>query len=195
MLSLFAKKPNASAFAAIGIEPDGVCVVRIERATGHRPRVVACDYRVIDPAMDGRTRLLARLSADHQLKRARCTTVLNEEDYKLLLTTAPDVPAEELRAALRWRIKDLIDFHINDATIDVFDLPLESGRGAPREMYVVAARNQAIQERVDCLQRAGIPLAVVDIRELSQRNLAALLPEDARGSCCSRCTVAAGCSR
>ncbi len=181
MFSLFAKKNGGSDLTGIGIDPDGVCLATVSHAPGRRPRLTACDFRPLDGAAEGRARLLARVSAEHRLKRARCATVLNEEDYKLLLTAAPDVPAQELRAALRWRIKDLIDFHINDATIDVFDLPVEQARGTPREMYVVAARNQAIQQRVECLQEAGISLDVVDIRELCQRNVAALLPEDANG--------------
>lgn len=107
--------------------------------------------------------------------------MLDQSDYSLLLTEAPDVPADELRAAMRWRIKDLIDFHINDATLDVFDVPGERVAGRARPMYAVAARSPAIQKRVDLLDAAGIDLEVIDIAELAQRNLAMLLPEDARG--------------
>ena len=163
----------------MGIHPEGACVVRVERGAGRLPAVTAIDFR---PWNGGdKTRLLAKLTADHSLDRARCTTLLDASDYSLLLTEAPDVPADELRAALRWRIKDLIDFHINDATLDVFDLPGEKVTGRARAMYAVAARSSAIQRRVDLLTGAGINLDVIDIPELAQRNLAALLPEDAQG--------------
>jgi MSHA biogenesis protein MshI len=107
--------------------------------------------------------------------------VLDASEYSLLLTEAPDVPPDELRAAIRWRIKDLIDFHINDATLDVFDLPGEKAAGRARSMYAVAARSSAIQKRADMMSAAGINLDVIDIPEMAQRNLAALLPEDAKG--------------
>lgn len=107
--------------------------------------------------------------------------MLDSAEYSLLLTDAPEVPPDELRAAMRWRIKDLIDFHINDATLDVFDVPGERLAGRARSMYAVAARTAAIQKRVDLLDAAGIDLQVIDIAELAQRNLAALLPEDTRG--------------
>ena len=121
-----------------------------------------------------------------------CTTVLDQAEYSLLLTEAPDVPVEELRAAMRWRVKDLIDFHINDATLDVFDVPGERVAGRARQMYAVAARSAVIQKRVDLLDAANINLQVIDIIELAQRNLAGLLPEDARGVALLSFTAGAG---
>jgi len=163
----------------IGLRADGLCVVRIERATGRPPALTLVDFR---PWGDqGQEKVLARAAADYDLGNSRCTTVLDANEYSLLLTEAPDVPPDELRAAIRWRIKDLIDFHINDATLDVFDLPGEKAAGRARSMYAVAARSTAIQKRADMMSAAGINLDVIDIPEMAQRNLASLLPEDAKG--------------
>lgn len=163
----------------VGLRPDGVCVVRVERTTGRPPAVTLFDFR---PWGDqGQEKVLARVAEDHDLKRSRCTTVLDPNEYSLLLTEAPDVPPDELRAAIRWRLKDLIDFHINDATLDVFDLPGEKAAGRARSMYAVAARSTAIQKRADMMSAAGINLDIIDIPEMAQRNLASLLPEDAKG--------------
>lgn len=163
----------------VGLRSDGLCVVRIERATGRMPALTLVDFR---PWGDqGQDKVLARAAHDYDLARSRCTTVLDANEYSLLLTEAPDVPPDELRAAIRWRIKDLIDFHINDATLDVFDTPGEKAAGRARSMYAVAARSSAIQKRADMMSAAGINLDVIDIPEMAQRNLAALLPEDAKG--------------
>ena len=154
-------------------------MVRVERTAGRPPALTLFDFR---PWSDqDQDKVLARVATDHDLKRSRCATALDPNEYTLLLTEAPDVPADELRAAIRWRIKDLIDFHINDATLDVFDLPGEKAAGRARSMYAVAARSAAIQRRVDLLDTAGINLDVIDIPEMVQRNLAALLPEDVKG--------------
>jgi len=153
--------------------------VRVDRQGGSRPRLMACEFQTVQAGEEAKT--LTQLASQHGLKRARCTTVLGEGDYQLLLTEAPDVGADELKQALRWKIKDLIDFHINDATLDVFDLPGAAPGAKAREMYTVAARNESIQQRVDLLTGAGIGLEVIDIPELAQRNLAALLPEDTAG--------------
>jgi len=163
----------------VGLRADGVCVVRIERMTGRPPTLTLLDFR---PWGDqGQENVLERAAADYDLARSRCTTVLDSNEYSLLLTEAPDVPPDELRAAIRWRIKDLIDFHINDATLDVFELPGEKAAGRARSMYAVAARSMAIQKRADMMNAAGINLDIIDIPEMAQRNLAALLPEEVKG--------------
>jgi MSHA biogenesis protein MshI len=164
----------------IGLQSDGLCIARIERATGRMPALTLLDFR---PWGDqGQEKVLERAAADYDLARSRCTTVLDTSEYSLLLTEAPDVPPDELRAAIRWRIKDLIDFHINDATLDVFELPGEKAAGRARSMYAVAARTMAIQKRADMMSAAGINLDVIDIPEMSQRNLASLLPEEPKGA-------------
>jgi MSHA biogenesis protein MshI len=163
----------------VSLHEDGVSAVCAAVAPGLRPRILKWGFKGLEQGQSP-DKALASLARDFDLKRAHCTTVLNDGDYKLLLTEAPNVPSDELKAALRWRIKDLIDFHINDAALDAFDLPGIEHQG-PRETYVVAARNAAIRTRADVLSAAGINLDIIDIPELAQRNIAACLPEDAAG--------------
>ena len=80
-----------------------------------------------------------------------------------------------------WRVKDLIDFHIDDAVIDVFEVSEEQATGRNRMMYAVVARSAAVKQRIDALNDAGLNLSVIDIPELAMRNIAALLPEDMGG--------------
>jgi len=180
MFERLQRNKKRDGLVAIDLHADRVCVVHAENAPGRRPRIVK---GAVYPLANGHvvSDVLARAAREFDFKHLRCTTVLNDEDYKLLLTEAPDVPSTELKAALRWRVKDLIDFHINDATLDVFDLPGEKTRGVAREMYVVAARSEAIRRRIDQLEHLGASLDVIDIPELAQRNVAALLPQDAEG--------------
>lgn len=173
-------KRSTPGLTGLDLRDDGVSLVRVVREPGRAPRVTACEFVEWRDAGE-KSRVLGEIAAEHALKRARCTTLLNPEDYSLLLTEAPDVPADELRQAMRWRIKDLIDFHVDDATIDVFDVTSPNAPGKTRSMYVVAARNAAIQQRVDLCDAAGVGLDIIDIPEMAQRNLAAVLPEDVRG--------------
>lgn len=153
-----------------------MALAQVAQVGDARPRVVRCDFKPCDTGSVSKT--LSRLASDWGLKRVRSTTVLAPSEYKLLLTEVPDVPSDELKAAVRWRVKDLIDFHINDAVLDVFALPGTNLAGQSRPMYVVAARRDAIQRRVDLFETAGINLDVIDIPELAQRNLAALAQRD-----------------
>ncbi|HJV85655.1 MAG TPA: agglutinin biogenesis protein MshI [Noviherbaspirillum sp.] len=76
----------------------------------------------------------------------------------------------------------MLDFHVDDATIDVLDVPLD--KNAPsrnHSMYAVAARNQLVSQRQTLFSDAKIPLSVIDIPEMAQRNIAALLEPEGRG--------------
>jgi MSHA biogenesis protein MshI len=100
----------------------------------------------------------------------------------MLLVEAPNVPALELKTAVRWRIKDLLDYHVQDATIDVLDIPADTGpAGRPHSMYAVAARNEVIQHCIERFSAAHVPLTVIDIAETAQRNIAALIEPGDRG--------------
>ena len=125
---------------------------------------------------------LQRIASDLKLDRYQCSTLLRPGEYQLLLVEAPNVPKPELKSAMRWRIKDMIDYHVDDATLDVLDIPPDSpGSSRTRLMYVVCARNDVIQGRVKLFQDARIPLSVIDIPECAQRNLAALFEDPDRG--------------
>lgn len=117
----------------------------------------------------------------NKLHKIPCSTLLNINDYQLLVVDAPEVPPQELRAAVRWQIKDMIDFHVDDAVVDVFDAPPGGPASNRKQMYVVVARNTVVKEQIDTMESAGVNLSVIDIPELAMRNLATQLPEDANG--------------
>jgi MSHA biogenesis protein MshI len=125
----------------------------------------------------------ARRPSELHVEGHQCTTVLADGEYQLLLVEAPDVPAAELKSAMRWKVKDLVDYRVEDATIDMLDIPPPNPAAAPsqRQVFAVAARNDLLQGRIRQLEAARVPLAVIDIRETAQRNLAALYETPERG--------------
>ena len=129
----------------------------------------------------GRARL-PKVASELKLQAYRCSTLLRPGEYQLLLVEAPNVPPAELKSAMRWRVKDMIDYHIEDATLDVLDIPPpESAPSRAHMMYAVCAHNDVIQSCVKTYQEARVPLSVIDIRETAQRNIAALFEEESRG--------------
>jgi len=85
-----------------------------------------------------------------RLGRFRCETLMRPGEYQLLTVEAPAVPPAELKAAVRWSVQGLIDFHIDDATVDVLDIPADAaGSGATRAMYAVIARNELVKQHID----------------------------------------------
>ena len=101
---------------------------------------------------------MARVLARLPNRRAPTVSVLDPDSYRLLLVEAPDVPADELRAAVRWRVKDLIDFHVDDAVIDVFEMPQHARGGRRRrrlgEREVRAGRAREAGQVAAVVERA-----------------------------------------
>lgn len=100
--------------------------------------------------------------------------VLSPGEYQLLPLDAPTVPPQEMKMAVRWRIKDLIDFPVDDATVDVIRLDASQADSGGKLLAVVA-RNQVLKRYIDLAEHARVKLSAIDIPELAQRNLAALL--------------------
>jgi MSHA biogenesis protein MshI len=169
--SLFRRRKREGGWLAISVEPGALLFAHGISEPSSRSKVTRCGRREIaDPAKD-----FERLARELEVDRYQCLTLLGQDQYHLILVEAPNVPAPELKAAVRWRLKDMLDYHVDDATIDVLDIPPDSS-GAQRahSMYAVAARNDVVQQCIGRFESAGIPLSVIDIAETAQRNIAAL---------------------
>lgn len=181
MFGLFKKTIRKDAQVAVCTGDQVVSVARVRRDKNDTAPVLdLCEAQIVEN-ISLEDAEIARLAHHHQLDQYECVSTLEPGNYSLLLVEAPDVQPEELRAAVRWRIKDLIDFHIDDAVVDVFEIPHQKAAGRNKMMYAVAARTDVVKNRIDQLVDAGLHLNVIDIPELALRNIAVLLPEDAAG--------------
>jgi MSHA biogenesis protein MshI len=148
------------------------------RHDGARPVVELAERRPWDPE-DPKS--LERIAKEFGAARFQCVTLLPRNDYQIVLVDAPSVPADEVKAALRWRIKDMIEYPVDEATIDMLELPVPESASRARQMYAVAARQQTVKAATERFINAGMNLAVVDIPDIAQRNLAALYEAEGRG--------------
>jgi MSHA biogenesis protein MshI len=113
-------------------------------------------------------------------KKAPVSAVLDSSDYQLLLTDNIDLPQEERRAAVRWKIRDQISMAAEEAVIDVFELP--ESRGQPGMLQVIVASPGSVNDLEAIVTGASRELDVIDIPELALRNLIMHLPQDTSGS-------------
>jgi len=176
-LAWLGKKTRNDGLTAVVTAETGNHVATVTRARSGAPRVAFQRSSPDTAGASGLKRLIERSIA----ARFRTSTLLDRKDYQLLLVEAPDVRPDELRAAVRWRIKDLIGFHVDDAIIDVFEIPDQRHANRNRMMYAIAARARRIVERADLIDAAGLAADIVDIPEMAVRNLAMLIPEESRG--------------
>ena len=122
ILGLFKHKLDETALVAVCPAEDGIPYARVRRQKDQSPTLELCKVQKLEN-IGIRGAEIARLTRAERLHDQVCITTLDIGAYSLLFVEAPDVPSSELRAAIRWRVKDLIDFHIDDAVIDVFDVP------------------------------------------------------------------------
>lgn len=177
MFGLAKNKINKDLLVSVCPDPDGIAVASIRRDRDVPPALEQYDFQPADgPGVD-----LKKIVKSRGLDSGMCVSVLELGSYSLMQVEAPDVQPDELKAAIRWKVKDLLDFHIDDAIIDVFEVPDDKTARQTRKMYVVAARSALVKQRIDSLINAGLRLEVIDIPEMALRNIASLLPEDVNG--------------
>ena len=178
MFSILGKSKKQSVAAVIPSE-DGITVATLS-ADGDKPKLKVCDFSPWENGV-GHDKQLTQKAKEFSLAKHDCVTVMGLGEYSVLSVDAPDVPPAELKAAVRWQVKDLIDFHIDDAVIDVFDSPPSGAHSQQNKMYVVASRTSTVREHVDQLQDADVNLTTIDIPEMVLRNIASHLPENEAG--------------
>lgn len=122
--------------------------------------------------------VLLEMVQRHQLQNSSCVAALARGTYSLIQIDKPDVPEEEQRDAVRWQIKDLLDFPAEQAVIDLFDA---SGSGSQAMAFAVAAAEDKIRYVVDVMRGAGLTIKAIDIPELALRNILARTNENERG--------------
>ncbi len=158
--------------AGLSISHGHLSVVVVDRQNKDNPVITSLTTLPCNSTEEKNASLLAARK-QFQLDKMPCIFVLNTDDYSLIQTEAPNVEKDELKSALRWRIKDMLDFHIDDTTLDAFELPLPERQGASQMMYAVAARSSLLKATVDPLLDAGISLSTLDINEMVLHNVAA----------------------
>lgn len=178
---MFTWKVGAKEKGWVALVPQGgrLDLAHVVRDPSARPEIRRLESFRIE---NGEADALQRLRTSHKLKSCRCTTVLGAGQYQFLQLEEPTVPAEERRQALRWRLKDIVDFPVDNASIDVLDIPAEGqAAGRPGGVFVAAAAGDVIAARMAVFAGAKLDLEAIDLPELAQRNVAALFEEANRG--------------
>ena len=171
----------------VALEPrsDGVILAGFE-GSPESPRLVYFDKWPVDHPLDRDPDTLAGLLEPFVRQAgaggAPATTLLFRSEVNVILTEAPDLDREEWANALKWRVRDLLDFPVDQAVVDAFPVAQRvPGEGA--QAFVVAARQEKVRGRVSAARGAGLDLRYVDIPDMAHRNLARLLPEPSYGTC------------
>lgn len=179
-MGFFSKAKNKQGMLAVAVQANGFAVASVKRVTDSKPVVETAAFFPAAASQYGE--VLATLAKELKAASWHVGTVLAGGEYQMLSVEAPNVPQEELKTAVRWRLKDMLDFHVDDATIDVLAIPVDrNGTSHANQIFVVAARNSVVELRQHMFEAAGAALSVIDIPEMAQRNISTLVQGDGRG--------------
>lgn len=120
---------------------------------------------------------LAALQASAAMPAAPCYICLGHRYYNLLLVDAPDVADQELREAVRWKVKDLIAQPLEVMVMDAFRLPKDAYRGRMNMLYVAVVERALIQGIVEQCEKSELDLREITINELAMASVAGQMEE------------------
>lgn len=162
------KRKNSTRKGVVGLTffSDGLALVHLETAADGEVSLRVAES--VTCRSVERAAVLTELVQRHQVQNCPCCAVLARGTYNLIQVDRPDVPEAELRDAVRWQVKDLLDFPADQAVIDLFSA---EGAGGNTMNFAVAAAEENIRTVVDVMQQANLDVKVIDIPELVLRNV------------------------
>ena len=150
----------------------------VQHRNGRQPLLKHCG---IHPGEEIRPEHVLSAFLRGDTARAAVSGVIGADDYQLVQVEAPEVPAEEINDAVRWKLREVLNFPVIDAVVDTFEVPQSPVRSQNKMISAVAARNVAVQRLTETVVPHAPGFDVIDIPELCLRNLCVLLPQDAKG--------------
>lgn len=165
-------KPEAEGQVGLQFSQQGIALAQIRRLPGQAPELLRCVYREAGPVQRAAT--LQSLVEEFGLKGLPANLVLHPGDYRTFLLEAPDVPAEELRDAMRWRVKDMLGEPLDQVVLDCFALPADAYRGRMHMAYCAVLGKPQMNQHAACVRDSGLRLTSIDIFEMACRNLGLL---------------------
>ncbi len=140
-----------------------------------KPCVQACSVFQGESAT---AQLLQWLQKLPRSQRGSTNLLLQAQDYQLIVMDVPPVVVHERREALRWRLRDLIDFPPEDAALDCIEIPATNLGEAATKLLTLVSKRDVVAHWMQRFQDAGQPLSSIDIPELALRNVSLLAGQE-----------------
>ncbi len=119
----------------------------------------------------------------NNLSKIICSYVLSPQQYVLSLIEFPPVQNNDAKEkAILLGVKDYINYSIDDAILESFEVPVRRTQDNAKLAYAVAMRAKLSEEIGRLLNKCDIHLKYIDINELCIRNIIALY-EDLQQGC------------
>jgi len=150
------------------IKPAGIAMAMVE-VKRNSQAIIHANAWVETTKINVKT--IQTLIKDYNLKDWPVTIILPEEQYQMRLVEVPDVEESEIVEAVKLKASDFIAYPIDDALVDVIQMPEKSFNGRRKMAFVVIAQSVPVLRVVDIIKQTGLSIHSVDIADLALRNL------------------------
>jgi MSHA biogenesis protein MshI len=170
---MFFRRQSHDGSQWVSVIQDGTVLhaAQVAHKADARP-LVMCLWQGEAPSLESGLRTLR--AASPMKKGFSLVGVLDRTQYRMQAGDAPDVPREDWRDAMRWQLKEQMDFPIEDAVLDVLEVPHSTQlRQTSSVMAFVVPRADYTTVEL-AADDVGLSWAALDVPETALRNLCAL---------------------
>ncbi|MDO9150386.1 MAG: agglutinin biogenesis protein MshI [Methylotenera sp.] len=180
MIKFFTKK-KLQGWLSVEPSEQSTQLTHVLKNNGHKPMVKMTFSQVNNKDAFDVQSIIADIDLD--IDSYHCTMLIKQGEYQIFQIEKPNVPDNELKQAISWKLKDMIDYPVEQATIDIINIPADDNKSSRQSyVYAVSAKNVLIGHYMQKFTDAAkLGLEVIDIPEMAQRNIAAYIEEENRG--------------
>ena len=114
------------------------------------------------------SKAIVELNVDTPLL-GKCHIVLNNQQSQIVQIDKPNVPNNEMIAALKWQVKDLVSIEPENMVLDYFDGPIVSG--GKEKIHVVCAPLNELKKIVSTINQTNAEVKSITIEEFAFTHL------------------------
>ena len=159
----------ANGIVGVDFLPTGVAVVEIPARGRDAGQVRRWDFLPASGEQEQR-QVLTDWVSRNRLGKLRCHCLMARHDVQILQLERPPVEESELIEAVKWKIKDLISFDVEEAVVEVFELP-PMPKNPRRQINAIVSSEAVVRRYIERIADSGLKLEVLDVQELVLRNL------------------------
>jgi len=117
---------------------------------------------------------LRTLQTEMRLPVCPMVGVLDRAQYRMQAADAPDIPRQDWRDALRWTLKEQVDFPVEDAVLDFMEMPsaTQLRQNSSVMVFLVPRADYTTVELA--ADDVGLRWTALDVPESALRNLSVL---------------------
>jgi MSHA biogenesis protein MshI len=168
MVGLFS---TASKESQIGIDflREGVAVAQISAGSKNPGSLLRAEF-IEAIGQDAQVEALRQWVRSHRLQKAPCVCLIADDDCDVFQVEKVEVEDSEMIQAITWKIKDLINYDVGNAVVDLYPMPASSATNQ-QQVGVVAVHETVIGSYVDSIRTSAMRLQALDIHDLARSNL------------------------